>query len=277
MGVFLMSVAKSGALAGAAVALGISFAGLPVIGIAAADSADTATSQGSDAGAATTGSTTASKGQRQGGKPRTGASARAASPTDTVASAPETSDGAASTVGGSLRSAASDTAASDTAGSGPSASRESVANPRSAHRSRPGPVTGQSEADSPVVGSADVETPAGSPDQQHSAAVDTVADSNAGADVVSGAATADSQARPVAAATTARVAAFRVPSASAVTDIFSGILGSIQGFFEGALLLVRRAFFNQAPTVDPVQLTGQSEGLITGTIGPFDPEGEGIS
>ena len=124
--------------------------------------------------------------------------------------------------------------------------------------------------------SADVRTPVGSPDALQTGAVDTVSDSNVGADVA-GAAAADSQARPVAAATSARLAAFRVPSASAVTDIFSGILGSIQGFFEGALLLVRRAFFNQAPTVDPVQLTGQSEGPITGTIGAVDPEGEGIS
>lgn len=275
MGVFLMSVAKGGALAGAAVALGISFAGLPVIGIAAADSADTAASQGSEAGAATgatTGSTTSSKGQRQGGKARTGASARAASPTDTATSAQDTSDSAASAVGSSLRSAAS-----DAAGSAPSASRGSISNPRSAHRSRPGPAAGQPHGDSPVIGPADVETPAGSPDEQQTAAVDTVADSNVGADVVSGAEATDSQARPVAAATSARLAAFHVASASAVTDIFSGILGSIQGFFEGALLLVRRAFFNQAPTVDPVQLTGQSEGLITGTIGAVDPEGEGIS
>lgn len=275
MGVFLMSVAKSGALAGAAVALGISFAGLPVIGIAAADSADTSASQGSDAGsttASTTGSTTSSKGQRQAGKARTGSSARAASPTDTATSAQEIADSAASSVGSSLRSAAS-----EAAGSGPSASRGSVSSSRSAHRSRPGPAAGQPGGNSPVAESADVETPAGAPDGQQTAAVDTVADSNVGADVVSGAAATDSQARPVAAATSARMAAFRVASASAVTDIFSGILGSIQGFFEGALLLVRRAFFNQAPTVDPVQLTGQSEGLITGTIGAVDPEGEGIT
>lgn len=275
MGVFLMSVAKSGALAGAAVALGISFAGLPVTGIAAADSADTAASQGSDAGSttgSTTGSATSSKGQRQGGKARTGASARAASPTDTANSALESSDSAASSVGSSLRSAAS-----DAAGSASSASRGSVSNSRSAHRSRPGPAAGLPGGDSPVAGTADVETPAGSPGEQQTAAVDTVSDSNVGTDVVSGAEATDSQARPVAAATSARVAAFRVASASAVTDIFSGILGSIQGFFEGALLLVRRAFFNQAPTVDPVQLTGQSEGLITGTIGAVDPEGEGIS
>ena len=265
-----MSVAKSGALAGAAVALGISFAGLPVIGIAAADGSDTAASQGSDAGASTDSGTT-SKGQRQGTRARTGASARTASPADSAASAQESADSDAASVGSSLRSAAS-----DTAGSGPSASRASVANTRSAHRSQPGPAVGQPEGDSPVTESADVRTPVGSPDALQTGAVDTVSDSNVGADVA-GAAAADSQARPVAAATSARLAAFRVPSASAVTDIFSGILGSIQGFFEGALLLVRRAFFNQAPTVDPVQLTGQSEGPITGTIGAVDPEGEGIS
>jgi len=37
---------------------------------------------------------------------------------------------------------------------------------------------------------------------------------------------------------------------------------------------VRRTFFNQAPTVDPVQLTGQSEGPITGVINAVDPEGD---
>ena len=41
-------------------------------------------------------------------------------------------------------------------------------------------------------------------------------------------------------------------------------------------LLVRRTFFNQAPSVSPVQITGQSEGPITGNIGARDPEGDRI-
>lgn len=263
-----MSVAKGGALAGAAVVLGISFAGLPVIGIAAADSSDTATSQGADP-SSSAGPATAGKGQRQGTRTRTGSSARAASPDDAAPSAQESADSVASSVGSSLRSAASNSAGSA------SASRGSVTTPRSAHRSQPdSAAVGTTDGGSPVAEAADVDTPASSTDQQPTGAVDAASDSSG---VVAGADAADAQAVPVAAATSARVAAFRVPSASAVTDIFSGIIGSIQGFFEGALLLVRRAFFNEAPTVNPVQLTGQSEGPITGTIGAVDPEGEAIT
>ncbi|MBU3751787.1 MAG: hypothetical protein FGM52_15335 [Mycobacterium sp.] len=60
--------------------------------------------------------------------------------------------------------------------------------------------------------------------------------------------------------------------ASAFADVLGDLLGQIQAFFEGAALLVRRTFFNEAPTVSPVQLTGQTEGPITGSIGAVDPE-----
>ncbi len=65
-------------------------------------------------------------------------------------------------------------------------------------------------------------------------------------------------------------------AAVTVADLFNGLLAPIREFFEGAALLVRRALFNQAPTVSPVQLTGQGEGPITGTIGAVDPEGDPI-
>jgi hypothetical protein len=46
----------------------------------------------------------------------------------------------------------------------------------------------------------------------------------------------------------------------------------ITDFLQGAWLTLRRTFFNQAPTLDPSQTTGQVSGTITGTLGAFDPE-----
>jgi hypothetical protein len=65
-------------------------------------------------------------------------------------------------------------------------------------------------------------------------------------------------------------------AAATVVDLFNGLLAPIQQLVEGAILLVRRTFFNQAPTVGPVQLTGQGEGPITGTLGAADPEGDAM-
>lgn len=61
-------------------------------------------------------------------------------------------------------------------------------------------------------------------------------------------------------------------AASSFADVLGDLLGPIQAFIDGAALLVRRTLFNEAPTVNPVQLTGQTEGPITGTIGAVDPE-----
>lgn len=270
-----MSVAKGGALVGAAVVLSISFAGLPVSGIAAADSGDTSASQGADS-SGSAGAATTSRNQRQGVNARTGSSARGTSPGETAPSAPESTDSVASSVGSSLRSAAS-----DSLGSATSPGRAGDSSQRPARRAKVGTVAvGQADGGSPLSASTDVETTAGPSGLQSDAAKGGASDSGSnlvGADAATGAEAVDVQISPVVAATSARVAAFRVPTASAVTDIFTGIFGSIQGFFEGALLLVRRALFNQAPTVDPVQLTGHSEGPITGTIGAVDPEGEAIS
>ncbi len=63
-------------------------------------------------------------------------------------------------------------------------------------------------------------------------------------------------------------------SAAATLD---GLLGSFRALFEGAALLWRRRFFNEAPTVSPVQLTGLTAGPITGTIGAVDPEGDPLT
>ena len=78
-------------------------------------------------------------------------------------------------------------------------------------------------------------------------------------------------AKPVAALSIAGAAA----TASA-SDPLSALLSPIQSFVEGIGLLIRRTFFNQAPTVNPVQLTGKDAGLITGTVGAVDPEGDPI-
>jgi hypothetical protein len=51
----------------------------------------------------------------------------------------------------------------------------------------------------------------------------------------------------------------------------------VQDVIDGVVLAIRRTFFNQAPTVSPVQITGQHEGVITGSIGAVDPEGDPIT
>jgi hypothetical protein len=68
----------------------------------------------------------------------------------------------------------------------------------------------------------------------------------------------------------------RAAASASATDLLSGLLSPIQGLIEGVALLVRRTFFNQGPSVSPVQITGQSEGPIIGSIGASDPEGDRI-
>lgn len=54
-------------------------------------------------------------------------------------------------------------------------------------------------------------------------------------------------------------------------------VGPVTEFLQGALLLVRRTFFDQAPTLNPVQTTGQTGGVISGTLGGVDPENDPIT
>jgi len=79
---------------------------------------------------------------------------------------------------------------------------------------------------------------------------------------------------------TAAVGALVTPFIGAATtsanDLLSALLSPFQGFVEGIALLVRRTFFNQAPSLSPVQITGQSQGLITGNLGTVDPEADQI-
>lgn len=85
---------------------------------------------------------------------------------------------------------------------------------------------------------------------------------------------------PLAVAAPRALATISKPVGAAATS-FSGTLedlfGPIQAFFEGVALLVRRTFFNEAPTLSPVQLTGFSEGPITGTLGAVDPEDDPLT
>ena len=67
-------------------------------------------------------------------------------------------------------------------------------------------------------------------------------------------------------------------NASSAASLIDSLLAPIRTIFgEGTALLVRRTFFNQAPSLTPVQLTGQSDGPITGTIGAVDPDGDRLS
>ncbi len=66
--------------------------------------------------------------------------------------------------------------------------------------------------------------------------------------------------------------------ASSSAALIDSLLAPIRTIFgEGTALLVRRTLFNQAPSVVPVQLTGQSAGPITGTLGAVDPDGDALT
>lgn len=58
-----------------------------------------------------------------------------------------------------------------------------------------------------------------------------------------------------------------------VANWLAGLPGNnVTTFLEGALLMVRRTLFNQAPNVSPIQETTTSEGLILGSLGAVDPD-----
>ncbi len=58
----------------------------------------------------------------------------------------------------------------------------------------------------------------------------------------------------------------------------AGLPGNnVTTFLEGALLMVRRTLFNQAPNVSPIQQTTTSEGLILGSLGAVDPDADPLT
>lgn len=79
------------------------------------------------------------------------------------------------------------------------------------------------------------------------------------------------------AAPAAQIAPVARQAAQAATDWVTELLSPIQAFVEGIALLVRRTLFNEAPTVNPQQSTGQVDGPITGSVGAIDPEGDPIT
>ena len=76
----------------------------------------------------------------------------------------------------------------------------------------------------------------------------------------------------------AAVSASATAEANSSAALIDKLLAPISKLFgEGTALLVRRSLFNQAPTVAPIQLTGQSTGPITGTVGAVDLEGDPLT
>ncbi len=72
-------------------------------------------------------------------------------------------------------------------------------------------------------------------------------------------------------------AAAAVAAPQPLTDTaLPGSANPIEDLLDGVVLLIRRTFFNEAPTVNPVEIGGKQDGLITGTIGAVDPEGDPI-
>lgn len=240
-----MWVAKQGARVGAAAfALGLALAGP---GVAAA------TTDGTDTGAATAPETqsqptapTAPAAKSTATRPR-----RGAAPAETAARA-------------TPAAAAAGRTAARTASKPAPARRVNRGIPTAATPVSP---TGNDPVATPVAGSAP--NPAAIAPDQTVAPVTSVTSATPAADVTVSPSRA--VANPVAALSIAGAAA-----TAAATDPLSALFGPIGSFIEGIGLLIRRTFFNQAPTVTPVQLTGQLEGPVTGTVGAVDPEGDPI-
>jgi hypothetical protein len=78
-------------------------------------------------------------------------------------------------------------------------------------------------------------------------------------------------------ATTAQVGLDTATPSATPAIATAATANPVQDFFGDVALFVRRTFFNQAPTINPVQITGQHEGPITGTVGAVDPEDDPLS
>ena len=250
-----MSVLSSGVRVGAAAfALGLSLAGPQALGVAAADSSD-ASSVSSDA--------------RNTGAGRAGSVERSAAARSVRRAG----------LGGAARASAAASVA-ESAG-------------RSDGRSAPGLVQGRR------VTTRAVATPGVVTGGVTSAAVNVSSGAGVGGRLFGGpvanaatsaapaAATAASTRRPVTRRPTAAPPSDLNPVATAnaqinsafdsLANMLSGLpRGPVADFLGGALLLVRRSLFNQAPTANPVQY-GQTETDIVGTLGAVDVEGNPIT
>ncbi len=202
-------------------------------------------------------------------------------PSVAIASADSPDQGSSSTSAGpakpsgTARSARTPKPSHDSAASSsaktPSAAAGAARKPASAARIRP------------ITPSA---TPAGKPKAQSSRTVSGAATPEPATETSAVTQTADTQqsasspvdTTPAAVTTTANVTALRIPTASATAglaiDDFTGLLNSLQGLFDGAALLVRRSFFNEAPKLAPLVATIETSEPITGDVGAVDPEGD---
>ena len=253
-----MWVARNGARVGAAAfALGLSLAG-PTIAVTAADGTDTGSPAVSEAASQAPAQASATQ-----------ASATQSSAIKPSATRPRRSVGtpAAQTPAGQAR----ETRAARTAA-------RTASTPAQARRGNRGAVTATSPATSATPNNDPV---ADFTAQLPTATASTPTVSNDTAAVAS-APTPDvtpaiSAPQHVVAKPVAALSITGAATTAAATDPISALFGPIQAFFDGIGLLVRRTFFNQAPTVAPVQLTGQTTGPITGTVGAVDPEGDPIT
>ncbi len=64
-------------------------------------------------------------------------------------------------------------------------------------------------------------------------------------------------------------------SASASANPLTTLVTTLEGYLDGAVLLVRRTFFNEAPTVSSVQtISSETVGAISSTVEATDPDGD---
>lgn len=236
-----MWVARNGARMGAAAfALGLSLAG-PTVAVATADGTDTGSSAVSDAVSQAPAPSSATKSAPTKSSP-TRSRRSAAAPVSQTPDSPIAGDHTAAR------------AASRPAGAHRASRAIATATPATPNNDPAAGLTAQPAlptASAPAAGS-DAATPA----------QDVAPVTSAPQHVV---------AKPVAALSITGAAA-----TAAAADPISALFTPIQSFIEGIGLLVRRTFFNAAPIVTPVQLTGQTNGPITGTVGAVDPEGDPI-
>lgn len=248
-----MWVARQGARVGAAaLAVGLALAG-PTVAVATADGTDTGATTATDTQTQATAPAKSSA-----ARPRRGAPpAQTSTETPTARTAPNAASRTAARTASKPAQARRTNRGAATAATPVSPNNDPVTAPvadttKSAAIAPDQPVAAPTAATTPPTAST-----------TSSAPVSAAAGVSVGPQRVA--------AKPVAALSIAGAAA-----TAAATDPISAIFGPIQSFIEGIGLLIRRTFFNQAPTVAPVQLTGQLEGPITGTVGAVDPEGDPI-
>lgn len=261
-----MWVARNGARVGAAAfVLGLSLAG-PGVAVASADGTDADAATVSDATNQTPATSSATRPHRSGAapaqtpSPQTQTAPAQTTPAQTTPAQGPQGDAPATRAARSAPVATADRPASRTA-----------SKPAQARRATRGAATAgvTTTNNGPAVDLAP-QLPAANAPAAGADAVQTATTT------VPNIAAAASTPQPVIAKPVAALSITGAAATASATDPISALFGPIQAFVDGIGLLIRRTFFNQAPTVAPVQLTGQTDGPITGTVGAVDPEGDPI-